>query len=109
MSLPHFFTLSSTNVNRPKAFFWLGVGILNLTIAIVVSLATILSIDDYTLRKPVTGGWDSGGESRLAKARAWRLFAVPCATLGGMQFWSFYQGYVIPPLVLMHWDHVSDV
>ncbi|CAL1700094.1 unnamed protein product [Somion occarium] len=93
VSLPHFLTLSATNVNRPKAFFWLSVGTLNLTIALLISLATILSIDDYTLRKRVTGGWDSGGESRLAKARAWRLFAVPFATLGGMQFYSAYKGF----------------
>ncbi|KAK7696139.1 hypothetical protein QCA50_000789 [Cerrena zonata] len=93
VSLPHFLKLSSTNVNPPKAMFWLRVGMLNLTIALVVSIATILSIDDYTLRKKVSGGWNSGGESRLAKARAWRLFAVPCATLGGMQFWSAYKGF----------------
>ncbi|KAI0080786.1 hypothetical protein K474DRAFT_1657268 [Panus rudis PR-1116 ss-1] len=95
ISLPHFLSLSTTNINRSKAYFWYYVGTFNFALALVITLITVLAVEDYTERAPTVIGRDywHGGQSRLAKARAWRLLALPCFVFGVMQFYSGAKGF----------------
>ena len=79
-SLPHFLRLASENINLPKKLFWCTLGIVNLLLGLLIAVLLIVLIP---------GSNDSG---QVGSQRAWRLFAVPLATLGGMQLFTAYKG-----------------
>ncbi len=79
VSLPHFLTLASENINLPKKLYWYTIGIVNILFGLLIAVLLIMLV-------PGNGGSHVGGK------RAWRLFAVPLSGLGGMQLYSAYKG-----------------
>ncbi|KAF8872757.1 hypothetical protein BD779DRAFT_1571792 [Infundibulicybe gibba] len=76
VSLPQFLASASANINLPKQFFWYGIGFIDLSISIAIAMSLI-----FMLPTPPESN------------RAWRLFAVPFACFGSMQFYSAWRGF----------------
>ncbi|PCH40785.1 hypothetical protein WOLCODRAFT_99298 [Wolfiporia cocos MD-104 SS10] len=71
ISLPRFLGCASTNINRPKQFFWYGMGFLDTLLGVALAIIFVT----------------------LVHGRAWRLFAIPIAVIGIMQVYSAWRGF----------------
>ncbi|KAJ3487245.1 hypothetical protein NLI96_g3678 [Meripilus lineatus] len=90
VSLPHFLSLASENINLPKKLYWYSIGAVNLLVSLLIAVLIIVFVPgsgkDYQVGP---GEW----KSDVGSMRAWRLFAVPLSGLGGMQLYSAYKGF----------------
>ncbi|KAI0092096.1 hypothetical protein BDY19DRAFT_928321 [Irpex rosettiformis] len=80
-SLPFFLAEAAPNINREKQLYWWLYGAFKFLLGWAVTIGCLF-IHKNESGKPVP-----------VRQRAWRLWAVPFLSLGGMQMYSAYRGF----------------
>ena len=84
-SLPFFLAEATPNINREKQLYWWLYGAFTFLLGWAVTIGCLFIYKNENERqKPVS-----------LRQRAWRLWAVPLLSLGGMQMYSAYRGYAV--------------
>ena len=84
-SLPFFLAEATPNINREKQLYWWLYGAFTFLLGWAVTIGCLFIYKNENERqKPVS-----------LRQRAWRLWAVPLLSLGGMQMYSAYRGYAL--------------
>ncbi|KAI0772583.1 hypothetical protein BC629DRAFT_1595251 [Irpex lacteus] len=82
-SLPYFLAEATPNINREKQLYWWLYGAISFLLGWAVTIGCLfINKHDGESARPAS-----------VRERAWRLWAVPFLTAGGMQMYSAYRGF----------------